>query len=359
MTVNLKFYDADTNAEISLDKITGGYNFGIVRKGQQSAPKGIIIKNLGTDPATGLQIKGATLDSSLDVPTEEYNKQLIASTWKWFSFFKDKNFTQTLSLPNIPAGGTLIGKKEIIDDFANPSTSSFKNDSLATHIWSWTGTTLKFDAVTSTSKFAYAKATGWGNNKDYECIFNFSHPVVASYGGAFVVIGLRMNSNADGKGYLLVVKRQKTTTTDTVRVDLYHGVGVTDTGAWSATNLTISSSVVNYVDYAPMRIKIFNNASGNPEIKIWYNAILDTDQPLTWTINNVTSNSWQDSTKMYLNAGETRIEFGGAGVYEVDNAYLLTDDPNGKIYVKTIVGDGAEDNVEFKSSLELFYDPVV
>jgi hypothetical protein len=119
-----------------------------------------------------------------------------------------------------------------------------------------------------------------------------------------------------------------------------------------------------WTDFMPIRIKLFTNPDGKPELKIWAGNINDSDTPLKF--NTANAFSWVDNNNTYPNAGKIRWVIGtgigdGASInmpFELQNASLITQDVEGKIYVKTIVGDGAEDSVIYRSSLELFYDPI-
>jgi hypothetical protein len=42
----------------------------------------------------------------------------------------------------------------------------------------------------------------------------------------------------------------------------------------------------------------------------------------------------------------------------INKAVLTTEDAEGKIYIRTLVGEGAEDSVVYNSAMELFFDPV-
>jgi hypothetical protein len=364
LAVDLKFYDAN-GSEISLDKSVGGHDFGTVRKGQQYVYP-VVVKNVGSNDAKGLYVKGSPLNSINDANATEYNNQVRASTWKSFSLLPNRDFVTQLNLPNIPANSTMIGKQEFIENFTNPANSYWKNDTLTGHLFQWTGTGLVCTPTngetSTTSFFARADATGWGNAKEADCIFKFLMPNTSVAGSSFGMIGFRMNSLGDEKGYIVNLKRVNTN--NTCFFEIRKCAGIKASGTTDFGSVLYTSNSVPYADYTPIRIKIFTNSDGLPEIKVWVTNINDTDPPVQWGTTNPTQ-SYVDTSNTYKYAGGICFIFGSAGTnlvsankFELRYASLLTDDPNGKVYISTIVSDGAEDSITYNSSMELFYDPV-
>jgi hypothetical protein len=142
------------------------------------------------------------------------------------------------------------------------------------------------------------------------------------------------------------------------------GTGVTSPTAGDWGTVLATSTAVNYSDFIPMRIKLFTNSNGLPELKVWVGNIKDTDTPITWGTTNPTQ-SWVDTANTYPYAGLVSFNVGSAGTnilgantFELQYASLLTDDLEGKVYIKTLVGDGASDSVVYNSAMELFYDTI-
>jgi len=356
LAVDIKFYDLD-DQEISIDKVIGGLDFGIVRKNQQYILP-VKIRNMGDSDALNVAISGSSLDSPIDVSEAEYANQLLSAHWKYFSLLPTKNFASTLDLPDILAGEWLLGKKEYTDLFTNPASSAWINDTFQGHIFSWSGNSLICTGSSlTTAYYARAIAEGWGNNKEVDMVLEFNQPVTPIAGSAFIFINLRQNCLGDEKGYLLTIKRNSTT--GTMFAEIRKGAGVKSNAGTDFGAVFSQTNAVSWVDFAPLRYRLFTNDSGLPEIKVWYNNILDTDTPLIWTGNTT---SWVDTANTYRSAGKIMLVFGAganiAGQFEVRKATLLTDDPEGKVYIKTMVGDGAVDSTIYKSALELYYDPV-
>jgi hypothetical protein len=170
MAVDIKFYKAD-GTPLSIDPTTGGIDFGIVRKNQQQIVP-VIIKNEGTDNATGVYVSGSALHSPADISPTDYNNEVLAGHWKTFGMLPDGEFLATLNLPNIPAGKTMVGIKKLIETFTNPTNSAWKNDSLTGHTFNWTGSSVVVsDSSGSNKVFAYLQADGWGMNKELDTTF--------------------------------------------------------------------------------------------------------------------------------------------------------------------------------------------
>lgn len=352
MAVDIRFFNTN-DEEISLDKLTGGVDFGIVRKGQQHVFP-VVIKNLGDTNAENISIMSSALNSPLDVSPEEYNQEVLASNWKMFSHFPNRSFVHELLLRDIAAGQTLKGYKEMVETFSNPANSAFVNDVRATHVWRWTGNSLTCSPAEGvTSYFAKADSPGWGDNQDVDFVTRFNMPNTVSPGQAFTFFGFRMNSMGDDKGYLITVKR--TQSTNTMFFEVRKAEGVRANGSTSFGTVLALTNNIPWINNAQLRIKVFNNENGKPEIKIWYNSIDDSDTPVQWA---TLGDSYIDNDASYPHAGGIRLIFGTAvgGDFEISEASLVTDDEVGKVYIRTLVGDGAVDSLEYKSAMEVFYD---
>jgi len=183
-------------------------------------------------------------------------------------------------------------------------------------------------------------------------------------GSAFTMFCLRQNCLGDEKGYLINIKRLATAVGNgTATFEVRKGAGIkvngtTDFGVVIATTLSTP-----WTDFINVRFKLFTNSNNLPELKIWVGNILDTDAPLVWSVSLTTS--WIDTVNTYSSAGKVTCIFGSGGTniiglneYEIKSAILITDDIDGKVYIKTIVGDGAVDSITYNSAMELFYDMV-
>lgn len=367
MAVDIQFFKTD-GTKISLDVATGGIDFGIVRKNQQQVTP-VVIKNLGTDEAKNIYVTGSPLHTLASISQDKYNEEVLAGHWKAFSMLPDGQFSSILSLPNIPAGKTMVGIKKYIESFNNPSSSAWKNDTYTGHTFNWTGSSVVVsDSSTVGKVFGYMTSDGWGMNKEVDFTVQFGMPPTSTAGASFVMIGLRKNSLGDGKGYLINVKRTTTSTTGgTCVFEIRKGAGVKTPTVYDFGTVLYTSNAVPFYDFMPIRIKLFTNASGLPELKLWTDKISDTDTTVSWGIAPNTTYSWVDTVNTYPYAGAVELHFGssGSGIvsggtksFEVSEASLLTEDLEGKVYIRTIVGDGAVDSVSYNSSMELFYDPV-
>lgn len=366
MAVDIQFTKVDSTP-ISLDKTTGGIDFGVVRKNQyQITP--VIVKNNGTNDAKNVYVSGSTLHTPTEVTTDAYNNEILASKWQTFSMLPDGDFTTTLSLPNILAGQTMLGKKKLVELFTNPTNSGWKNDSLTGHNYNWTGNSVIVTDTAGTGKiFGYMTADGWGNNKEVDVTYTFMMPATTTTGAAFVMFGLRKNCLGDNKGYLLNVKRTAPTSGvgGTMFCEIRKGAGSTSATTGDYGTVLGTSTAVTYADFQPIRIKLFTNSNNLPELKVWIGNVKDSDTPLTWGTGTTATQSWVDTANTYPYAGLLSINFGDSGTgivapnqFEIKSASLLTDDSNGKVYIRTLVGDGAVDNVTYNSAMELYYDPV-
>lgn len=369
MAVDIRFYDLNL-AELTFDKMTGGIDFGLAKKGQPYVLP-VVIKNVGASDANNVSVKGSTLDAPTDVSPTEYSNQVLAAGWKSFSKTPNGSFTAMLPLPNIKANSYMQGVKEYVEDFKNPLTSAFVPDVLAGHIFQWTGSSLVCkDGSESDGKiYAYTDATGWGDNLEQDCQFVFDMPLTTTSGAAFIMFCMRKNCLGDEKGYLVNVKRACTTANPlgTIFFEIRKGAGVKSNAGTDFGTILASTPAVQWVDGAKLRIKCFTNDNNLPEIKIWYNAISDSDPTISFGSGATATTSWVDTANTYKFAGKVGIVYGSGGTgiaagalnqYEIKYALMNTVDPQGKVYVKTIVGEGAVDGVLYHSSLELSYDPV-
>jgi hypothetical protein len=363
MGVDIKFLNTD-GTPIGAE----GVNLGVIRKGKyQTIP--VIIKNDGTDDAKNVFVQGTTLHKNTEVTTDIYNKELTASKWKTFSLLPDEGFVSTLNLPNISAGKQMVGIQKYVESFVD-SSNSWTMDSFATRVYTWTGNNVVVTpADTSTNRVtAFMVANNWGMHKDIDLTLKVLQPPVTTGGSAYTSVLLRRNSNGDNKGYILNMKRVTTTLTGgTLTFELRYGEGYTSTGSQDYGSILVSSEKIPYTDWMPIRVKLFTNASGLPEIKLWANNIADTDTPVTWSPTTTPITSYVDTANRYQYAGYVGICFGGNGTnlvsggtekHGVDDASMITEDLNGKVYIRSLVGDGAEDAVYYDSAMELFFDPV-
>jgi len=369
MAVDIRFFDT-LGAELSFDKVTGGFSFGQAKKGTPYVVP-VVVKNLGADPATGLSVKASTLNASVDVSQATYNSEILAASWKSFSLTPTDGFAPTLTLPNIGAGATMKGINEYVEKFTNPLSSAFIPDALTGHTFQWSGSSLicKDGAESDGKIYAYADATGWGDNLEQDFHVVFDMPKTTTAGAAFIMFCMRKNCLGDEKGYLINVKRTYNATTNlsTIFFEIRKGAGVKSNAATDFGTTLLASNAVNWVDDATLRIKCFTNASNLPEIKIWYGAVKNSDPTVSFGTGVNTTYSYVDTANTYKFAGKVSAVYGSGGTgilvgspnqYELKSAKLFTDDPLGKVYVKTIVGEGAVDGQAYNSALELSYDEV-
>jgi len=358
MAVDIRFFNED-GTEISQDKVTGGHDFGVTKKNTKYEYP-VIVKNLGDTDATGLSVGASPLNAPGEVTQDEYNKQVLASTWQSFSMLPSKGFSSTIDLPNIPAGETMVGYKEYNEYFTNPVSSAWVNDTLDGHIFQWTGGSLTcIDGIEKDNKiYARVDATGWGDNKEIDFVCQFNTPVNETSGSAFLMFCLRRNCLGDEKGYTLNLKRRSSTGSGgTAFWEIRKCAGIKTNGSQDFGTILGTTQTFNFTEFTPVRIKLFTNANGLPEIKVWVTNIKDTDTPIKWGSTTLTE-SWVDVDNTYNSAGGISAIFGSGigGIYEINYASLITEDPNGKVYIRTTMGDGAVDSVEYKSALELYYD---
>jgi hypothetical protein len=349
VTVDIRFFDIDGREITEI-----GYDFGITKKNTRYEYP-VIIKNLGDTDATGLSVSGSPLNSPVDVPSEEYERQLLASTWQTFSLLPSLGFSSTLELPNIPAGQTMVGLKEFRENFSNPVSSAWVNDTLDGHIFQWTGSSLLCVDGNENDGKIYAKvdSLGWGNNKEIDFTCKFNTPANNVPGSAFIMFCLRRNSIGDQRGYALNLKRTAPSGSGGTGIfEIRKCAGLFDNGRNDFGTILVTSQSFNFEAFCPVRIKLFTNGNGLPEIQAWVNNVL-----VRWGASNPTD-SWVDSANTYPNAGGISIIFGSSigGTYELREASLITEDYEGKVYIRTSVGDGAIDGVEYNSAMEVYYD---
>jgi hypothetical protein len=358
MAVDIRFYDID-GTELSLDKTTGGHDFGIVKKGSQYIYP-VVVKNVGEDDAKNLSVSASALNSPEDISPSEFSAEQLAATWKTFSYLPTRGFASTINLPDIAAGTTMVGIKELVETFTNPMSSAWVNDTLSGHIFQWTGDGLScIDGSESDLKiYARVDANGWGDNKEIDFTTTFATPANATMGSAFMMFCLRRNCLGDEKGYLVNLKRN-TANGGSGLIDIRKGAGITVNGTNDFGKTLATSPIFLCPDYTPLRIKLFTNDDNLPEIKVWVGDIGDDDAPINFTIGGVTSSSWIDTENTYPFAGGISAIMGSGigGTYVLKTAKLLAEDLEGKVWIRTIVGDGAVDGQIYNSALELSYDP--
>jgi hypothetical protein len=321
---------------------------------------------MGDSIASTPIVIASVLNSPVEVSENEYSKQQLAATWKTFSLLPSRGFFDTITLPNIASNSFMIGLREIVDDFSNASNSSWKTDSLASHTYQWTGSALKSVSNVLSSYGKIDSATGWGQNKEIDFTVRFSPPSNATSGAAFTMFCLRQNCLGDERGYLVTAKKVTSSTTglSTIFFEMRKGAGIRNvTGTTYTSDFgspLLATQTVTFSDYTPVRIKLFTNSSGLPEVKIWVTNILDTDIPLTWGSGGTASLSYIDVANTYRYAGNVTIVTGTGigGTFEFRYANLVTDDVEGKIYIRDVVGEGAENEVIYSSAMEISYEPV-
>lgn len=349
MTVDIRFFN-----EEGVDISSEGYDFGVTKKNTRYEYP-VVVKNLGDTDATGLSVSGSPLNSPVDVPSEEYARQTLASGWQTFSMLPSMGFSSDIQLPDIPAGQTMVGLKEYKEYFTNPVSSAWVNDTLDGHIFQWTGSSLICIDGTEADGKIYAKvdAAGWGNNKEIDFTCYFNTPANETAGSAFIMFCLRRNSKGDQRGYTLNLKRRSSTGAGgTGFFEMRKCAGLFDNGNTDFGTILSTSQTFNFIEFCPVRFKLFTNTNGLPELKVWVNNVL-----VKWGANNPTD-SWVDVDNTYNSAGGISVIFGSGigGTYELKQASLITDDPEGKVYIRTSVGDGAIDGVEYNSAMEVYYD---
>jgi hypothetical protein len=369
MAVDIRFYDTNL-VEMSFDKLTGGIDFGVAKKGQAYTLP-VVVKNVGSDPALNVSVKGSPLNSPADVSAEAYANEVLASKWKSFSKTPTGQYALELNLPNIPANSFMTGIKERVETFSNPLTSAFIPSSLAGATFQWTGSSLicKDGAENDGKIYTFAEASGWGDNLEQDCQFIFDMPQTTTSGAAFIMFHFRKNCLGDERGYLVNIKRACTVANPqgTFFFEIRKGAGVRVNGSTDFGTILATTPAMQWFDNAKLRIKCFTNENNLPEIKIWYKDVSDNDAPINFGTGVTATSSWVDTADTYKFAGKVSIVFGSGGTgiavgtpnqYEIKDAVLNTVDPEGKIYVRTIVGEGSSDGVEYSSALELSYDPV-
>ena len=357
MPVKLQFLNMD-NEEIDLSE---GLDLGVSRKGRPVITP-IKIKNVGNVTARDIILEATTLNEEDDVDGDEYANQLKAASWKTFSLDKDGEFVKELRLGDLKPNRFIEGYQTVEEHFESSSSCMFKE------VWN-TGVTKFEDNSLVLHKVDYEekgsvgrrmKCEGLSRPRDLEMEFKLdfqANPEEESLTDAMIVFPVRINSKGDGNGYIFIVTYR--------RADNRFMVNIYKNGKGMESNIdrvygTKIFDTVQYRAFDPNKkfgLKIYNDKNNVPTFEVLYDG---KNLPL---INSsgagVEENvKKDDKSDAFTTGGDFYMD---ASIYDGDISLSIsefkvkTENLEQPIYVKTIVGDDAEDKKEYRSSLMVGY----
>lgn len=364
MSIEFKYYNADNGQELTNDPINGGLVFGNIRNGKTKTIP-IKIKNVGTSIAYGVELSASTYNRSDEVSVEDYKKQEIAKGWKDFSFYQNEEFQKTLLLGNVGGEEFVKGVRDEIIDFKTNESSKFTMEIAGGVEYSFTSEGL----ITNHGEVGNTKASKCNiiQNKmrheevDIEFYAKFSASTASwTKENSFLTTVLRKDSLGDSCGYCVSHKVNDVTGQQYVDIRR-NGMGMANaTGSLSIGDF-YTRSCTEYYPYTPgkqyrIRYKIKNNENGEPCISIWIDGVLQKFN-IVEGVSIPVVDTYIDTKKTYPSGGTIYTlmcaYYGGSFVYT--NQRLKTVDDEGRIYVRTTIGDDAVDKEKYLSAIELNY----
>ena len=354
MAVNLKLYD-ENDKEITL---TDGVQLGLTRV-RYPETKTLYLRNLGNTNAENLTISADTLNQIEDVGQKEYDNQLLAKSWKGFSL-DNRNFVPFLDLGHILKGSYYEGIKEVKFDLTS-SNGSLKEEwtnGLPNYIDSkFVFRKMTYDSEDQTQGTASGRFNiNVGTIRDIDLTFYMEYlgDSDSSYTAiATLLIPIRVGS--DGFGYGLSIQRNRANN------KMFFGIYKRAKGMLDANTSILGTRIIDTRSYMdideskPMRIKVYNDDDGFPTFEFYCNG----QQQLLYSSSdrNVSSYAFTDKAEgYYASRGSMYLDmalYRGDIEFKFFNATLITEEQKQPIYMRTLIGQEAEDQKEYKSSLKV------
>lgn len=359
MAVDLKFIDE--NGDII--NLATGIDLGVVRKGVPTISK-FKIKNEGDLTARETIIMPTTLNDIGDdgLTEEELDNQNKAIAWKTFSKYPDKNFVKQLNLGDIKPNSFAEGDKSYEINFESEAKCQLKD------VWN-AGTTefrqnrMVFKKLDNGSKGQIAKRIYLAENpscRDFEIDFNvdFSTTVEGQEVSVpFIAFPVRINSNGDGKGYIFLMHYRRDD--GKYKVTIYKG------GKGMASNMDrdYGDPLFDTIQWLPfdktkkMTFKIYNNKANQPTFEVKYDgqnvklgkSFVSSVQG--YVLSDTATNTYNKLGNFY---GDFSL-YDGDYYLAISNMIITVDEPEAFIYIKSTLGDNAENKTIYNTAATLSY----
>lgn len=355
MPVNLRCID-DSGNNIDL---TTGLNLGISRKGVPIIQK-FKLKNEGDITARDIIITATPQNEMSEVAEDEYNRQQLAAQWKSFSL-DNKTFVRQLNVGSVPPNKFVEGIKVSPISFASEAMCQF------TDRWSAAVTEFKNDAMyikkaDDGSKGQVAKRMAMNSiptccnfEVEFTCDFKFNIEDQES-ASAFIGFPVRINSKGDGKGYMFFIHCKRD---GKFIVSIYKNAkGMTSNVNREYGDKIIDTIVQRVFDKNKIfKFKCYNNTLGQPTFEVWYDG--EKLKLSKTNVAGVQGYSISDTgIDAYVGEGNFFIDmalYTGDYYAGLTSMTLRTEEKEQFVYVKNVLGDGAENKVNYKSAVSMSY----
>lgn len=357
MPVQLQFLNMN-NEEIDLGE---GLDLGVSRKGRPVITP-IKIKNVGNITARDIILEATTLNEQNEVDEVEYANQLKAASWKSFSLDKDGEYVKELRLGDLKPNRFIEGYQTLHEKFENSTSCMFK-EVWCTGVSNFQDNHLVLHKNDYEEKGAVArrmKCETLARPRDLEMEFKLSfeaNPEEESLTDAMIVFPVRINSKGDGNGYIFIVTYRRAD--NKFMVNIYKN----GKGMESNNDRVYGTKIFDTVQYRTfdtnkkIGLKIYNDSNNVPTFEVLYNG---QNLPLANADGTGTEESVKKDNKSdaFIAGGDFFMD---CSIYDGDIALAIsefkvkTENLEQPIYVKTIVGDDADDKMEYRSSLMVGY----
>lgn len=357
MGANIKILDINNN-EIDLST---GIDLGISRKGISNVTK-FKIKNIGDMTARDLIISATTLNNQNEVTNVEYKNQLKAVNWKSFSLDEKGEFLRELRVGDLKPNKFVEGTKSTIVDFTTAEKCILKE------VWNTGITEYKlgtqiFKKTNNEVLGQIAKRMYFGSLlscREFDIDFNVFFDTTTENQSStvpFLACPVRINSKGDSRGYMFMFQYRRTDNKFmisiykdakgmTTNIDRDYGTKIFDTITWTTFD---KNKKVGF--------KIYNNSFNQPTFEVKYNeqnmklGKASDSNVNGFIMSDIASNSYIEEGQFYIDISM----YDGDKSCTISNMTLKTEELEQPIFMKTYIGDDAEDKIEYRSSVVVSY----
>lgn len=356
MAVDLKII-GENEQEVDLST---GLDFGVARKGVPTLVK-FKVKNVGTTTARDVFLIPSTLNEQSEVSEEEYANQLKSVKWKSFGFNENDLFSKKLNIGDIKPNKFAEGTKTLMVLFKNANSCELKD------VWT-TGVTEFIDG-----KHIFKKANDNPSGqvgkrmscpildscRDFETEFFLDFKTIQEGGEyqASVNVPIRINSKGDGLGYMFMIRYKRETNQIFVTVQKNARGMITNTDRDYGEKLFETTANHTFNKGKKIGLKVYNNALNQPTFEVKYGGeklLLTksyTYDEEGFSLSDKSSTSYENSGKFYfdfsLNDGDISCS--------LEDMIIKTEELEQFIYMKTVIGDDAQNKTMYKSSAIISY----
>lgn len=356
MAVELKFYDEDVMELNEIDAGESRMNYGTITA--------VKIKNEGTDRAKNCIIDSCPLNTLDELKTTmndeeakaEYEKQLMAASWKSFSLIKDGNYSTELELGNINPGCFLEGTQTLQEPFSNIETSMFQS------VWSycleqWSNNSLKIYKDTAKSQTAQRKVLNIGEHRDIDIKFKLNYDYDSSaYAKSSCLVIFPVRIDPRGYGYILSFQFRASDG------KCFFGVYKDGKGMVSNLSRTYGTRIFDTNGYKEfdsskyMGAKVYTNEND----EICFEFILNGEKQVLYKTSDksIKGTTVVDTTNAYPNAGAAYFDVGmyyGDLAITLSNFSISTETDQQTVYIKSKIDGNATDGENYTSAISISY----